>query len=392
MRIVFCCFYEAYPPASGAATVSYNLARFASGSKALVQLGPEDDRIALRDNVEIITLAWSSASRYAKFAQVRNFVRRMVEEVQRAAADMVILEGASWAVYHWMLLRAIRHAGPRITVIYHSHNVEYYLRLSRNGRFIATLTRWAEGRLVRNADFSTAVSEIDQSQFEHLYRVKPSLLPNGVDIERFASPDAIKVERLRQSFGIDMNTVIFAGFYAYGPNREAIDFLVRGVMPSLRQRHSAATLALTGGGAPYHESWIRNVGSVPYEDFPAFVAACGIAVAPIFSGSGTRLKILEAMAAGVPVVATEKAAEGLSLRHGEDVLFAHSELDFVNCVMELLYSESLRARLREAGRRKVRERFSWPVILRNFERDILTSGTIDSGICARTNSTVARGT
>jgi glycosyltransferase involved in cell wall biosynthesis len=297
----------------------------------------------------------------------------MVEEVQRAAADMVILEGASWAVYHWMLLRAIRQAEPRIKVVYHSHNVEYYLRLSRNGRLIATLTRWAEGHLLRNADFSTAVSEIDQDQFERLYRVKPSLLPNGVDVERFASPDPVRVERLRQSFRLDMNTVIFAGFYAYKPNREAVDFLVRTVMPSLRQRHSTATLALTGGGAPYHESWIRNVGSVPYEDFPAFVAACGIAVAPIFSGSGTRLKILEAMAAGLPVVATEKAAEGLSLRHGEDVLFAHDKAGFVNCIIHLLASDSLRGQLREAARRKARDQFSWPLLLRNFEYEISTS-------------------
>src|SRR5208282_5953149 len=169
-------------------------------------------------------------------------------------------------------------------------------------------------------------------------------------------------------------TLLFAGFYAYGPNREAIDFLVTSVMPALRHSHPSATLALTGGGAPYHEPWIRNAGSIPYDDFAGFVGACGVAVAPIFSGSGTRLKILEAMAAGVPVVATEKAAEGLSLENGEDILFARDRDEFVGRISELFDNPDFAARLRERARHTVASKFTWDSIARKFQDDMLTAG------------------
>jgi polysaccharide biosynthesis protein PslH len=370
MRSAFCCFYQAFPPASGAASVSYNLAKFATGSSVLIQLGTRDQRFVTADNVEIVTLAGASESRRERLAQLPEFVNRMVAEIRSTQAEMVILEGASWAVYHWVLLRAIRRALSEVQVIYHAHNVEYVLRSQRHGRAVATLTRWAEGRLIRNADVATAVSEVDQDHFARLYGVRPLLLPNGVDIERFAHPDPDAVDRLRKLYSLDRHALLFAGFYAYWPNREAIDFLVRSVMSSLRERYPSATLALTGGGAPYREPWIRNVGAIPYDDFPGFVASCGVAVAPIFSGSGTRLKILEAMAAGIVVVATAKAAEGLGLRHREDLLLAGNPHEFVDAIAAIFESPALAACLRGSARQKVNAEYSWQAIAHSFEQTI----------------------
>jgi glycosyltransferase involved in cell wall biosynthesis len=256
---------------------------------------------------------------------------------------------------------------PQIRIVYHSHNVEYLLRYQRHHRAIAVLTRWAEAKLVKHADLATAVSKVDQDHFARLYGVKPVLLPNGVDAARFEGVDSEGIVRFRSAFGLDQHTLLFAGFYSYAPNREAIDFLVRSMMPALRERYASATLALTGGGAPYHEPWLRNVGSIAYEDFAEFVAACAVAVAPIFSGSGTRLKILEAMAARIPVVATEKAAEGLDLKHGKDILFANTTDEFVGCIENLFYNPALAAGLRERAAMTV-ARFSWETIADEFER------------------------
>ena len=382
MNIVFCCFYEAYPPASGAASVSYNLAKFISGSRVLVQLGCHDGRFVTADGVEVVTLAGASESRPKRLVRLPGFVGRMVAEIRKAAPDVVILEGASWAFYHWMLLRRIRRAIPKTKVVYHSHNVEYLLRSMRNSQAVALLTRLAERRVVRDADLVTAVSEVDQSHFARLYGVKPILLPNGVDTTRFAPLDRQTIASLRAKYGIDSRTLLFAGFYAYGPNREAIDFLVTSVMPALRHSHPSATLALTGGGAPYREPWIRNAGSIPYDDFAGFVGACGVAVAPIFSGSGTRLKILEAMAAGIPVVATPKAAEGLGLRHREHFLLANNQKEFVDAIAALFENPGLAAHLRRFARQKVDAEFSWDGIARKFEDDILMAGgTPDRGAC-----------
>jgi len=365
-RVAIVSFYEAYPPTSGAASVSYNLAKFISDSSVLVQLGHRDGRVVTADAVEVVRLAGVSESRPKRLGRLPGFVSRMVAEIRRAEPDVVVLEGASWAFYHWMLLRRIRRVIPQTKVVYHSHNVEYLLRSMRNGRAVALLTRLAEKRVVRDADLVTAVSEVYQSHFARLYGVKPIPLPNGVDTKRFAPLDRQTIASLRAKYGIDSRTLVFAGFYAYGPNREAIDFLVASVVPALRQRHPSATLALTGGGAPYREPWIRNAGLVPYDDFAGFVGACGVAVAPIFSGSGTRLKILEAMAAGVPAVATEKAAEGLPLADGTHLLLADSAADFVRAIERFLAEPDYASRVAGAARKLVCEKFAWPAIVASF--------------------------
>jgi glycosyltransferase involved in cell wall biosynthesis len=369
MITALCCFYEAYPPASGAAAVTFNVAKFLPGKTLLIQVGSSEGTIELK-SIRVVTVPAASEGKFRKIASLRPCIKSTVNHLSGFQPDFVILEGASWAVYHLMLLKAIRKAVPSTRIIYHSHNVEYLLRLYRNGRAIAALTRWAEGRLLRCADLSTAVSTTDQAHFARLYGVRPILLPNGVDFERFAGVRPEAVARMRAKYGLNAQTALFSGFYAYPPNREAVDFLVKSVMPGVRERYPSAALALTGGGAPYRDSWIRNVGSVPYEDFAAFVAACGIAVAPIFSGSGTRLKILEAMAAGLPVVATEKAAEGLGLRHREHALFASSSLEFANAIGELLENRESAEGLVRSARQRVKAEFSWQAIAANFEREM----------------------
>jgi glycosyltransferase involved in cell wall biosynthesis len=368
-KIAFCCFYEAYPPASGAASVSYNLAKFWPGDSLLVQLGSRDRQFVTDDGVRVLTLAGASESRAERLARLPGLIRRMTAEIAKTQSPVVVLEGASWAIYHWLLLQHLRRAVPQARVIYHSHNVEYLLRSQRHRRAVAMLTRWAEAQLVKHADVATAVSKVDQDHFARLYGVRPILLPNGVDTARFRRTDPKGIARLKAAFRLDQRTLLFAGFYSYLPNREAIDFLVGSIMPALRERYESATLALTGGGAPYCEPWLKNVGSIAYEDFAAFVAACGVAVAPIFSGSGTRLKILEALAAGIPVVATEKAAEGLSLTHGKDILFANNTDEFVRCLGNLFDNPGFAAGLRERAAITV-ARFSWQTIVNEFERTL----------------------
>lgn len=370
MQAAVCCFYEAFPPASGAANVSYDFARFLPGQRILIQAGAQDRRVITADGIEIVSLAGAAESRREKLVRLPGLLSRMLAEIERSSPDLVILEGASWALYHLLLVRRLRHNIPQAKIIYHSHNVEYLLRLRRNRRAIAALTRWAEGRLLRCADLCTAVSEVDQDHFARLYGIKPILLPNAVDAERFARVSTGEIARMRCKYGLDRSTLLFSGFYAYPPNREAVDFLVTAVMPALRKRYPSATLALTGGGAPYREPWIRNVGSVTYGDLPAFVAACGVAVAPIFSGSGTRLKILEAMAAGVPVIATEKAAEGLGLRPHEHFLLAHTPQEFVGTIGALLEDSMFAKNLRRSASHKVRTQFSWYFVMDNFQKAV----------------------
>jgi glycosyltransferase involved in cell wall biosynthesis len=269
-----------------------------------------------------------------------------------------------------MLLRAIRRIAPTLPIIYHAHNVEYLLRLARNGRAIAAITGRAEGRLLAQCDLATAVSEVDRTHFRELYNVSTALLPNGVDVDRLASVSSGDTDRIRRKYHVGESALIFSGLYAYPPNRAAVDFLRRDVMPRLTEHIPRAQLIVTGGEVPQAEPWLVSAGLVPYEDLPALLTACKVAAVPVFSGSGTRLKILEAMAAGVPVVATGKGAEGLGLRHRKHFLLANDKQEFVDAIAAIFETSSMAANLRKSAKQKVSAEFSWRRIVDDFEQAI----------------------
>ena len=378
MKIAIVSFYEAYPPVSGAASVTYNLAKFLSGERLLVQIGARAATSESSDGLRIITLARAPANRIGRFFQLHRQVRAIVRELLHFRPDCVIFEGASWAVYHWLLLRSIRWAAPNVPIIYHAHNVEYLLRRARNGRAIAAFTRRAEGWLLAQCNLATAVSDLDRAHFRELYNVDTVLLPNGVDVARFASVSPGDTERMRLKYHIRESAVIFSGMYAYPPNRAAVDFLREYVMPRLIERIPCAQLVITGGEVPQAEPWLVSAGVVPYETLPALLTACKAAAVPLFSGSGTRLKILEAMAAGVPVVATEKAVEGLGLLHRKHFLLANNQQEFVNAIAAVFETPPLATNLRSSAEKRVKAGFSWQAIARDFEQAIIDLTGTDS--------------
>jgi glycosyltransferase involved in cell wall biosynthesis len=360
MKVAVCCFYEAYPPVSGAAAVSFNIAKFLPSETLLVQAGSRPGSTEVH-GIRVVTVAGGSEGNIKKLATLRTRLLAMVDELCRFRPDLVMLEGASWAVYLWMLFRAIRRTLPQVRIVYHAHNIEYLLRRQRHGRAIGAITRWAEGRLLANCDFATAVSEVDRGLFRELYKVDTMLFPNGVDATRFASVSPGEAERARSAYGIGNSAIIFSGLYTYPPNRMAIDFLLRDVMPNLLVHLRDARLVITGGHIPQRERWLITPGIVPHDELPALLASCKVAVAPIFSGSGTRLKILEAMAAGVPVVATSKGAEGLPFVHREHLLIANDAAAFVESLRAIM-EPGLRNILLSNARNVVRQYFDWRAI------------------------------
>lgn len=369
MKTIFISFYEAYPPCSGAAIVTYNCARYIDGERFIIQMGSEAEEYFSQDGVLVVTLD-GAAERFAKIVRLRTSIRRIASHCQRINPDLIVLEGASWVVYHWLLLRRLRKQCPRAAIAYHSHNVEYVLRREKHGRIVCGITRWAERNVLHSADYVFAVSDVDAGQFERLYGVRPDLLPNGVDVDRFDAVTEAETIASRAKYGLDHQTVLFMGMYAYKPNREAIDLLVHHVFPEVLRRHPDAKLAVLGGAIPYTRSWIINPGSIPYEELPAFLKACTVGVAPILSGSGTRLKILEYMAAGLPVVSTRKGAEGLAVQDNIHLFFADSPESFAGRIVAILRQPQAHVALARLGQQRVREQYAWPDILAAF-RDAL---------------------
>jgi glycosyltransferase involved in cell wall biosynthesis len=261
-----------------------------------------------------------------------------------------------------MTATAIRKRNPGTFLVYHSHNVEYALRQQKEHPVVAWITKFAERGVLAACDLNTAVSEVDRSQFKSLYGVDTLLVPNGVEMERFAAVPEREVERVRRKYGLRSPSALFMGLPDYLPNKEGISFLLEKVFPRVVSQIGEAKLALIGGELPFDAPWFHNPGKIPYEDVPGFVRACDLCVAPIFSGSGTRLKVLEYLAAGKPVVSTRKGAEGIEVAHGRDILVAESDDDFVEAIVRLFTNDASIRDMGSRAQKAVSEKYSWAAI------------------------------
>jgi glycosyltransferase involved in cell wall biosynthesis len=167
------------------------------------------------------------------------------------------------------------------------------------------------------------------------------------------------------------DVVVFSGNMEYHPNRSAVRFFRREVWPQLRERWPDLVWRLIGKNPDAvrqfttGDSRIEVQGQV--DDAVRELARAKVAVVPLLAGSGTRLKILEAWAAGLPVVSTPVGAEGLPVRDGENILLAASAGAFTAAVSRLLTCTSLRAKLGMAGRLLLEKEFTWETAWRRLD-------------------------
>lgn len=165
--------------------------------------------------------------------------------------------------------------------------------------------------------------------------------------------------------------IVFSGNLEYAPNILAIRYFYEQIWPQLKTRWPGLKWKIVGK----HPEAIRNIiGADPrieltgfVEDALAALAQSKVAVVPVLAGSGTRVKILEAWAAGTAVVSTTIGAEGLGCRDGEQLLLADDPSDFARAISGLIDSASVREKIGAAGRRYFEDRFTWANAWRNLE-------------------------
>ena len=223
-------------------------------------------------------------------------------------------------------------------------------------------------RLERSAPerygLSVVCSEDQRQFFPPRLRSRVLTVPNGV------SGSLLTHSRARAG----APTIVFVGNMDYSPNVDAVGWFVREIFPSVVRRVPDARLLLVGHDSlkllrPFEDGdRIVTTGSVA--DVAPFVAASSLSVAPIRVGSGTRIKILESLALGVPVVSTTLGAEGLDLASGREILLADGPQEFAAAVVRLLGERSTRDRMGEAGRAAVAARYTWDRIEQNLAEDV----------------------
>jgi glycosyltransferase involved in cell wall biosynthesis len=191
------------------------------------------------------------------------------------------------------------------------------------------------------------------------------VVPNGVDIDRF---------RPRESGIPRGNAVLLFGGLDYRPNRDAAAWFLDQVLPRLRELVNEPRVVVAGRGAATlavargHNRGVEMRGDVA-DARDAFGSAAVLAV-PLRAGGGTRIKILEAMAAGLPVVASSKAAEGLEVSDGVELLIADGSEGFARALARVLQDQALARRMAVAARRRVEERYRWEKIVERMEIDL----------------------
>jgi len=178
-------------------------------------------------------------------------------------------------------------------------------------------------------------------------------------------PNALPlVPEPQHNVGVDV--IVFAGNLEYLPNVQAVNYFHTLVWPLLRARRPALVWRLIGKNPHGIAPSVRADSNVeltgPVEDAIAAMARGKLAVVPVISGSGTRLKILEAWAAGIPVVSTAFGAEGLGATPGEHLLIASDPAEFAERVLELLDDPVRRSVLGAAGRAFYERNFTWRAV------------------------------
>ncbi len=233
---------------------------------------------------------------------------------------------------------------------------------SAPGKLRAWLT-WQKQRsyvryLLRSFDACSVVSDAELDLVRPLApaNTRLAVIPNGADISGgtgdWGEPQP--------------DTLIYPGSLTYRANLDAVQYFLRDIFPQIRQRRSGVRLRITGRAEPEQLAALPScddvdvLGFVP--DVQAEVARAWCEVVPLREGSGTRLKVLEALALGTPVVSTSKGIEGLALDHDLHVLVADTPESFADATLRVLAQPELRARLAEAGRRRVAELYDWRII------------------------------
>lgn len=275
---------------------------------------------------------------------------------------------AEFPAYARPCLWARRLNGGRVIMV--EHNVEYHRIRDQvtelTERQFEQFKRW-ELALVRACDAVVCVSREDQRRLvaDGADAERLLVIPHGVDVSTIADATPLDVQR---TFDLDpeLPILVYHGTYRYVPNAEAMRIMATEILPRLdRAGHAVQVLAIGSHPLPglAHER-IHFSGSLQCLG-PALRAA-QIAAIPLVQGGGTRMKILDYFAAGLPVVCTEKGCEGIPVKDGVELLIRNDWDDFTAAIIDLLEHEEQRTAIGQTARQFV-DRLDWHAIGKRYD-------------------------
>mgnify|MGYP001206575947 CR=1 FL=1 len=310
-------------------------------------------------------------------AVAHNFNRHIQREVNvhRARKEF-------WAIHmnHLDTVQYFSREGTEKTVL-DSHNLLHLfyakaasIERSLWKRTLLRLEAWRmrryEFRVFEALDNVVVCSELEK---HHLAGISGTdrvrVVPNGVDCTYFHPP--------QKGYERNPATVVFTGAMGYSPNSDAAVYFIREVMPILRKKSQGIRFAVVGRDPPAElvalgRQWtdVLVTGKVP--DVREHVWGARIFVVPIRKGAGTRLKVLEAFAMGIPTVSTSVGAEGIEFTPEQDLLLADDPASMADRIVELLQNPGRCEALGKRAMALARSRYDWKAVteglLEGYER------------------------
>ncbi|MBN9217860.1 MAG: glycosyltransferase [Mesorhizobium sp.] len=384
-RVLVLSHEPAFPPTSGADLRNYRNAVAAAGfgPACLVSVLPRagtatppeptirTEALSIEGEARTASIGWWRIR--AEHRISRSALARLQALIGDFKPDTVVVEGIG-------LFKLLRPLRPLVRqLILDMHNVESDLAYQTShgeatrprlaAFYASTGIRHLERKALALVDRVWVCSIEDRQKLARLFphSVPVDVIPNGI-------PNAGDIpRRLPGEAATDggFPVILFIGHLGYPPNVDAAERLAHAIVPRMRRALPGARLVLAGRDP---KASVRALAQLPHvelvespESVTPLLSGAHLSIVPLTTGGGTRIKILEAMAWGIPVIATPLAAEGLGLVEGDEVLLSATDDGLADMAVGLCLDTERRARQRERAHRAAWARFG-PQAIRNAVR------------------------
>jgi len=372
VKVLFVCPFFPWPLNSGGKIRTFNLIR-TLGKDVEIHLRAITEPGTSREGIDRLTGTCASIKLFDRVrpGRVMRWSRPKLERwfyspaLRQALAQD--LRDDYFDIVHLdeLLLARTLPSAPGVPVVQHHHKLDtvLYDDLSGHKGLHRHFDLWKLHRLesesARRFAWHIVCGEGDAKILGERYEgLKFGVVPSGIDPDYFKPrvPAAPRTTR----------RLLYLGTLSYGPNIDAVRRFVSSSLPKLRERFPDLEFDLVGGGATreildlHGHGGVHVIGGVP--DVRPYLEGAALMVVPLRIGGGTRLKIVEALAMGCPVVSSTIGAEGLDLVDGEHLRMTPTEAELEEAVIHLLEHPEEAQAMAERGQKCAREDFTWDVL------------------------------
>jgi len=343
MKTAITCFFDVYPAKSGSGVVCYDFFKsWPSQDKKLFQMSDQDINIKNIKNIKLI-----KNKPIFKILSLPILLFNLVKYFHSSKHNILIIEGPSWIFYSFLIIIFFKIFFKNTLIIYRSHSIEYEIRKNNSNMLIVLISKICENIVYKYSHISTSVSDFEKDKVFKYYKVKTFLFPNSIRIINLKNIKEKKINKLPKKY------ILFCGSYDYKPNKYAIDYIVRKILPEISLK--GIRLVLTGGCLKnFYDKNICNLNYVTRSELKFIYKKSICLVVPLFEGYGTRIKILEALVLGCNILTTKLGIEGINYSKSDrSIKITNSPVQMINSI--LLFSKFKK---KENNRKKIFDNYS----------------------------------